>query len=225
MNHNPPASSPHRIFQARILERVAISSSMGSSWPRIDRTPVSCVACIAGGLYLLSHQGSPSLLLALPFSPLFSLSILNFCSLISGCRMHVFLYLFCKTDTENLRNVSIFMGVDLTVVQQLIFKVNNNMISFIISISFDRPLVFVGLPWWLRWLNALLKMRETWVRSLSREDPLEKDMATHYSTLAWKIQWTEERGRLQSTGSQRVRYDWVTSLHLSLLKIKSFSFK
>ena len=140
--------------------------------------------------------------------------------------MHVFLYLFCKTGTENLRNLSIFMGVDLTVVQQLIFKVNSNMISFIISISFDRPLVFVGLPWWLRWLSALLTMRETWVRSLSREDPLEKDMATHSSTLAWKIPWTEEHGRLQSTGLQsQIRLSDFTSLHLSLLKIKSFSFK
>ena len=109
--------------------------------PGINRTPVSCVVCIAGGLSLLSHQWSPALFLALPFPPFSSLSILNFCSLISGCRMHVFLYLFCKTDTENLRNLS--LGVDLTVVQRLTFKVNSNMISFIMSISFDRPLVFV----------------------------------------------------------------------------------
>ena len=42
-------------------------------------------------------------------------------------------------------------------------------------------------------------MWETWVRSLGQEDPLEKEMATHSSTLAWKIPWTEEPGRLQST--------------------------
>ena len=42
----------------------------------------------------------------------------------------------------------------------------------------------------------------TWVRSLGREDPLEKEMATHFSTLAWKIPWAEEPGGLQSTGSQ-----------------------
>ena len=58
-------------------------------------------------------------------------------------------------------------------------------------------------------------MRETWVRSLGREDPLEKEMATHSSTLAWKIPWTEKSGRLQSMGSQRVGHDWVTSLSLS----------
>ena len=45
---------------------------------------------------------------------------------------------------------------------------------------------------------------KTWVRSLVWEDPLEKEMAMHSSTLAWKIPWTEEPGRLQSMGSQRV---------------------
>ena len=48
---------------------------------------------------------------------------------------------------------------------------------------------------------------ETWVRSLGQEDPLEKEMATHSSILAWKIPWTEERSMLQSMGSQRVRHD------------------
>ena len=56
-------------------------------------------------------------------------------------------------------------------------------------------------------------MRETWVRSLGQEDPLEKEMATHSSILAWKTQWTEEPGRLQSTGLQRVSHDWATSSH------------
>ena len=45
-------------------------------------------------------------------------------------------------------------------------------------------------------------VRETWVRSLCQEDPLEKEMATHSSTLAWKIPWTEECSRLQSMGLQ-----------------------
>ena len=46
-------------------------------------------------------------------------------------------------------------------------------------------------------------MQKLWVRSLSSEDPLEKDMATHSSILAWKIPWTEEPGRLQSIGLQK----------------------
>ena len=50
-------------------------------------------------------------------------------------------------------------------------------------------------------------MRETWVRSLGRKDPLEKEMAIHSSTVAWKIPWTEEPSELQSMGSQRVGQD------------------
>ena len=56
-------------------------------------------------------------------------------------------------------------------------------------------------------VKCLLEMQETQVRSLGQEDPLEKAMATHSSTLAWKIPWTEEAGRLQSVGSQRVGQD------------------
>ena len=51
-------------------------------------------------------------------------------------------------------------------------------------------------------VTRLSAVQETWVRSLGWEDPLEKEMATHSSTLAWKIPWTEEPGRLQSMGSQ-----------------------
>ena len=54
-------------------------------------------------------------------------------------------------------------------------------------------------------------MQETWVQSLGREDPLEKEMATHSSILAWRIPWTEEPGGLQSTGSQRIGHDWETN--------------
>ena len=56
-------------------------------------------------------------------------------------------------------------------------------------------------------LKRLPARREIRVQSLGWEDPLEKEMATHSSILAWRIPWTEEPGRLQSTGSQRVRHD------------------
>ena len=56
-------------------------------------------------------------------------------------------------------------------------------------------------------VECLSTMWETWVRSLGWEDPLEKEMAPHSSTIAWKIPWTEEPGRLQSMESQRVRHD------------------
>ena len=56
-------------------------------------------------------------------------------------------------------------------------------------------------------LKRLPAMQETWVRSLSQEDPLEKEMATHSSILAWRIPWMEEPGGLQSKGLQRVGHD------------------
>ena len=56
-------------------------------------------------------------------------------------------------------------------------------------------------------VKRLPAMRETRVRFLGWEAPLEKEMATHSSVLAWKIPWTEKSGRLQSTGLQRIRHD------------------
>ena len=56
-------------------------------------------------------------------------------------------------------------------------------------------------------VKRLSTMRETQVRSLGQEDPLEKEMAIHSSTIAWKIPWTEEPGRLQLMGLQRVGHD------------------
>ena len=56
-------------------------------------------------------------------------------------------------------------------------------------------------------VKNLPAMQETWVRSLGREDPLEKEMAAHSSVLAWRIPWTEEPGGLPSKGPQRVGHD------------------
>ena len=56
-------------------------------------------------------------------------------------------------------------------------------------------------------VKSLPEMQETQVQSLGGEDPLEKEMATHSSILAWKIPWSEETCRLQSMGSQRVGHD------------------
>ena len=62
-------------------------------------------------------------------------------------------------------------------------------------------------------VTRLPTMQETQVWSPGWEDPLEKEMATHSSTLAWKIPWMEEPGRLQSMGLQRVGHDWATELN------------
>ena len=56
--------------------------------------------------------------------------------------------------------------------------------------------------------------QEMLVQTLHQEDPLEKEMATHSSTSAWEIPWTEEPGGLQSKGSQRVRHNWAAKLNM-----------
>ena len=94
-----------------------------------------------------------------------------------------------------------------------------------ISTSFSLLYFLIG---WLRTTRFrsikgpqhLSTMHETWVRSLGQEDPLEKEMATHSSTLAWKIPWTEKPGRQQSMGSQRVGHNWATSFSLSLSRCR-----
>ena len=73
-------------------------------------------------------------------------------------------------------------------------------------------------------LKRLPGMQETGVRSLGWEDPLEKEMAAHSSTLAWKFPWREEPGRLQSMGSQRVGHEWATSLSLENCKLFMWHF-
>ena len=60
-------------------------------------------------------------------------------------------------------------------------------------------------------VKNLPAMQENWVQSMDQEDPLEKGMATHSSILTWKIPWTEEPGRLQFTGLQKVRHGLVTN--------------
>ena len=90
------------------------------------------------------------------------------------------------------------------------------------SVPSPRLLAFLNKPAFLSSLVAqrlkhLPPMWEIQVQSLGREDPLEKEMVTHSSILAWRIQWTEKPGGLQSTGWQRVRYNWATSLSLSFL--------
>ena len=71
----------------------------------------------------------------------------------------------------------------------------------------DYPLQYSWASLVAQLVKNLPAMQETWVQTLGWEDPLEKGMATRSSVLAWRIPWTEEPGRLQSMGSQRVRHD------------------
>ena len=89
------------------------------------------------------------------------------------------------------------------------------------KLKFNSPNVIgaKGKIWNFFWASLVAQMVkclpavwETRVQALGWEDPLEKEMATHSSTFAWKIPWTEEPSRLQSMGWQRVGHNWATSL-------------
>ena len=67
----------------------------------------------------------------------------------------------------------------------------------------------VQSPLVAQWSGICLAMQDTWVRSLGREDPLEEEMATYSSIVAWEVPWTEEPGRLQSMKSPGVGHDWA----------------
>ena len=101
------------------------------------------------------------------------------------------------------------------------FKETDPWVRLVFTMAFS--MVFWSSPV----VKNLPAMQETWVQSLGRKDPLEKEMATHSSILAWEIPWTEEPSRLQSMGSQIIGHDYATehthshnsfSLWLSLVK-------
>ena len=85
----------------------------------------------------------------------------------------------------------------------------------------SRSILIQTLLYWTSLVAQTVKcppaIWEMGVWSLGQEDHLEKEMATHSSTLAWKIPWMEEAGKLPSTGSQRVRHNWVTSLYWTII--------
>ena len=73
-------------------------------------------------------------------------------------------------------------------------------------------------------VKNLPAVQETWVQSLDQEDPLEREMATHSSILAWRIPWTEQPGRLQSVGSQESDTTELLTLSLSLHYLNNYNF-
>ena len=135
MDYSPPSASGRGIFQARVLDWVAISFSRWSCQPK-DRTRISCI-----GRWIL--------------------------------------YNWATWETP----INDYFTILASPVAQTV--------------------------------KRLPAMRETRVQFLGQEDPLEKKMAIHSSTLAWKIPWMEEPDRLQSMGLQRVGHDWATSLHFT----------
>ena len=92
--------------------------------------------------------------------------------------------------------------------------------------KYIQKLIYIWAFLVVQMVKRLPAMQETQVWFLGREDPLEKEMAIYSSTLAWKIPWTEEPDRLQSMGSQRVRYINKKSVFFTLvLPLKETSFK
>ena len=106
-----------------------------------------------------------------------------------------------------------FIPLELCPLSVRAFSRVSNLAPFILHVL--TYLVDLSIAWTslvAQTVKRLPTTRETWIQSLGREDPLEKDMGTHSSILAWKIPWMEEPGGLQSMGSQRVGHDWATSL-------------
>ena len=107
---------------------------------------------------------------------------------------------FCKSLLK-LCNFSSFNQLESGTILIYHLVLNDSCIPGIID-----PCV-VGVSLVAQTIKCLPALWQTWVQSLGWDDPLEKAMAPHSSTLAWEIPWTEEPGRLQSMGSQRVRHD------------------
>ena len=114
--------------------------------------------------------------------------------------------------------VSIYQG-DILVYS--IYRDGASLVAQLVKICLGRsPGERIGYPlqyWWVSLVAQMVKnppaMRETWVQSLGREDPLEEGMATNFSILAWRIPWTEKPGGLWSIGLRSVRYDWSNWVH------------
>ena len=107
-----------------------------------------------------------------------------------------------RDSTENILSFPYFIYHLIYLVIQSPESTANQMMR---AVDKERRLSF--------YVGSYEKWQETCVRSLGREDPLKKEMATHSRTLAWRIPGTEEPGRLKSMGSQRVGHDWATITH------------
>ena len=123
---------------------------------------------------------------------------INFCSSHFGFLLHNTIFL-TALQTHNLKVTATL--IILNRYFGIFFCCYTDYLLLLIQINCTGASLIAQL------VKNLPAVQETWVRSLGREDPLEKEMATHSSILAQKIPWTEESGGLQSTGSQRVGHD------------------
>ena len=133
---------------------------------------------------------------------------------------HVFLYNLQMEDILTTIKTPIYFFFNLLLIWVLCPHIewcwnwaenlgNLGLAGFIPMIFSNSCVYFkLGFPSVVKSLPPIRELQEMWVWSLGREDPLEEEMATQSSILAWRIQWTEEPGGLQSMGSQRVRHGW-----------------
>ena len=153
----------------------------------------------------------------LSFKPTFSLSFTFIKRLFSSSSLSAirvvstaYLRLFLPAILIPARNVTyliLFLTLWDNIIFIMIYKWRNSRACHLSSISNIRASLEAQM------VKSLPAMWETWVLSLSCEDSLEKEMATHSSILPWRVPWTEEPSELQSMGLQRVEHTWVTSTH------------
>ena len=131
-----------------------------------------------------------------------------------------------RSSTHSLIGLFLSFFFFLLSCMSCLYIVKINPWSVIILFSYSQGCLFISFMvhiytglgergfWVAQMVKNLPAMRETWIWSLNWEESLDKGMVTHASIHAWRIPWTEDPGRLQSMGLQRVRYDWATNTHV-----------
>ena len=221
MDCSLPGSSVHGILQARILEWVAIPFSRGISW--IQGSKLGLLHC-RQILYYLSHKGSP----------IYVSVYVCVCCMCECCELsHVPLFvthgpqgnslwptrLFCPWNflSKNTGAGCHFLlqgsfptqGLNLCLLHLQYWQVDSLPLMPYIYIYIY---IYMGFPGGL--VKNLPAILETWVWSLGWENSLERGTAIYSSILAWRIPWTEEPGRLQSMGLQRVVLAWAAFIYI-----------
>ena len=144
------------------------------------------------------------------------------------CHVSEICFILLKSSiswSDHVTIISIHFALDMWMVFNLGTIMNKATMSksllwayfFLYKVHFKFSILFFNMTYLVaQMVKRLSTIQETGVRSLGREDPLEKEMAIYSSTIAWKLPWTEEPGRLRSMGTQRVRHDWATSLFFNI---------
>ena len=199
---SPPGSSVHRILHARILERVAMPSSRGSFQTR-DWIHVSCGSVLQADSLPLSHHGSPEMYSWNGSSAVLQSSI----------------YCIGRHKIDNV-GITLFETSNMNP-RSLDLRDNGNPLNLFEKRNAAQSTYWISICRKNEWMHKnILRRVIVWGRLNLQKNNIglvrktEKALVTHSSTLAWKIPWTEEPGRLQSMVLLRIWHDWATSLSL-----------